>query len=334
MLVRNRLRPTWTVVLSATALAAFAGCDSGRAGREREGERPLVLCTTTMIADLARQIGGDRVQVVGLMPPGTDPHVYEPKPDDSVLMRKARVILYNGLHLEGKMVAMFENAGAKAVALAEDPRIPMRASETLAGAPDPHCWWNARHFMIYAERARDALTQADLAGEAVYRERADAYLRELADLDEQIRAAVAQIPPARRYLITSHDAFYYYGQAYGLQVDAVLGTSTDASVRALRLEELARLVIEREIPAIFHENSVSAALNEMVNRIVELAARRGHTVVIPQTPLYSDSLGPPGTPADTYVGALRENTRIIVGALAGRDKVETLDSHGSGHDRQ
>ncbi|MEW6251592.1 MAG: zinc ABC transporter substrate-binding protein [Planctomycetota bacterium] len=321
-----------TLPAAGLLLAALplAGCKPPKADATAADKRPLVLCTTTMITDLARTLGGDRINVVGIMPPGTDPHTYEPRPDDTILMRRAHLIFYNGLHLEGRMVQMFENAGAKAVALAEDPRIELRESGTAAGAPDPHCWWNARFFRVYAERARDALIQMDPSGAAAYRTAADGYFAQLDEVDAQIRAAVARIPPERRYLITSHDAFAYYGKAYGLHVDAVLGISTDASVRALRPDELARLVVERRIPAIFHETSVSAALNQVVDRVVELAAKRGHTVVVPPTPLYSDSLGPPDSPVGTYLGALRENTRIIVSALSGADVSALLAPKGAG----
>lgn len=316
----------WTVLLAGLFLP-LAGCNrdstAGNAAATGDG-RPLVVCTTTMIADLARQVGGARVRVESIMPPGTDPHIYDPKPDDSILFRKAALVLYNGLHLEGKMVHMFENAGAKAVALAEDPRIKARESAQARGAPDPHCWWNARHFMVYAQRACDALVRMDPAGEAEYRERTRAYLAALEKLDAQIKAAVERIPPTQRYLVTSHDAFFYYGDAYGLKVDAVLGISTDAQVNALRLTELARLIVQQRVPALFHETSVSAALNQMVDQVMELARKQGHEVRVPPEPLYSDSLGKPGTPAETYLGALRENTRIIVTALAGKEAAQTL----------
>ncbi|HET6278489.1 MAG TPA: zinc ABC transporter substrate-binding protein [Candidatus Polarisedimenticolia bacterium] len=283
------------------------------------GRKPLVVCTTTMIADLATQIGGDRVNVVGIMKPKTDPHIYEPTPDDAMLLRKADLILYNGLHLEGKMVQMIENAGSKAVALANDPRIKLRGMAGGGDAPDPHCWWSARYFMIYTEGARDALYNLDRDNAEFYQERTLAYLNQLRQAEKRVREAIKRIPEGQRVLVTSHDAFYYYGEAYGLEVNAVLGISTDAEVRALRVNELANLVTERKVPAIFHETSVSAALNQMIDRVVEVAARDGHTVRVPAEPLYSDSLDAPGTPAGTYIGALLANTRIIVSALSGQD---------------
>jgi ABC-type Zn uptake system ZnuABC Zn-binding protein ZnuA len=314
-----------TVLILLPGALLVSGCKSRDATAPKTGEKPVVTCTTTMIADLARNVGGGRIQVYCIMPPATDPHIYEPKPDDVMLFRKSDLILYNGLHLEGKMVQMIENAGAKAVALAEDSRIKPRESIGAAGAPDPHCWWDARHFIVYAERARDALIRIDPNGAADYRARTDAYVKALADVDSEVRAQIERIPPARRFLVTSHDAFFYYGAAYGLKVDAVLGISTDASVRALRPDELARLVVQNRVPAIFHETSVSDSLNRMVDRVVELAAREGHQVRIPRAALYSDSLGVPGSAAESYIGALRENTRIIVEALRSTDADSQLN---------
>lgn len=313
---------TAPALCAALVLAVFPA--SARAGQP---DRPLVVCTTTMITDLARQIAGGRVTVEGIIPPGSDPHIYDPRPRDTILFHRADLILYNGLHLEGRMVDMIAAAGARAVALAEDPRIHLRESQANRGAPDPHCWWNARYFIIYAERARDALIRLDPDGAEHYQRRTAAYVAALQDLDQRVRQAVARIRPAQRVLVTSHDAFFYYGQAYGLEVHAVLGISTDASVRALRINELAALVVQRRIPAIFHETSVSASLNQMIDRVVELAARQGHRVHVPPQALYSDSLAAPPSPAATYLGALAENTRIIVQALSGQSADDLLGPH-------
>lgn len=283
-----------------------------------EGTRPVVVCTTTMITDVARQIGQDRVAVVGIIKPGMDPHSYEPTPSDVIWFKKADLILYNGLHLEGRLLDMIENAGSTAVAVGEDPRIKLRGKAGAEGAPDPHCWWNAKYFVMYAERTRDALISIDPSGKELYDRQATGYIEELNAADARVRRAIAQIPETQRVLVTSHDAFFYYGEAYGLTVDAVLGISTDAEVRALRAAELARLVARAKVPAVFHETSVSAALNQMVDRIVEIAKEEGHPVRVASEPLYSDSLGAPGTPSGTYLGALLENTRIIVEALSGK----------------
>lgn len=306
---------------ASLASVLLGGCRERTAGEEAAAEasgRPLVVCTTTMITDVAQRIGQDRVQVVGIMKPGMDPHSYEATPDDVIWFRKADLVLYNGLHLEGRILDMIESAGSTAVALADDPRIGLRGKAGQGGAPDPHCWWNARYFKVYVERARDALIRVDAAGAEAYTEHALEYLTELDAADEHVRRAIGQILEGQRVLITSHDAFFYYGEAYGLTVDAVLGISTDAEVRALRAAELARLVAARRVPAVFHETSVSAALNQMVDRVVEIASREGHTLKVASEPLHSDSLGAPETASGTYIGALMENTRIIVEALSGR----------------
>jgi ABC-type Zn uptake system ZnuABC Zn-binding protein ZnuA len=220
--------------------------------------------------------------------------------------------------LEGRLLDMIENAGSTAVAVGEDARIRLRGKVGGGGAPDPHCWWNAKYFVMYAERARNALIGIDPPGKEVYEQQAESYIEELNAVDARVRRAIAQIPESQRVLVTSHDAFFYYGEAYGLTVDAVLGISTEAEVRALRAAELARLVVGSKVPAVFHETSVSAALNQMVDRVVEIAKEQGHPVRVASEPLYSDSLGEPGTPSGTYLGALLENTRIIVEALSGK----------------
>jgi manganese/zinc/iron transport system substrate-binding protein len=294
---------------------ASAGCERGVASNDANG-RPLVVATTTMIADLARQIGGEHVRVVGIMKPGVDPHMYDPAPDDSIWFRKADLVLVNGLHLEGRMIDMISNAGARAVALAEDPRITLRESASAA-APDPHVWWNVRYFMVFAEKTRDALKDIDPANAEAYESRAAAYLERLEELDAAVRTSIGTIPEKGRYMITSHDAFYYYGQAYGLEVDAVLGISTDAQARAGEIERLARLASERGVPALFHETSVSEAQNRLVDAVQRLAREKYHHEIHIAGPLYSDSLGSPESEAGDYIGAMRANTRMIVQALGG-----------------
>jgi manganese/zinc/iron transport system substrate-binding protein len=292
-----------------------SGCQRSPASGEYAGKK-VVVCTTTMIADLAGQIGGGEVRVVGSMGPGMDPHIYDPTPDDSIWFRKADLVLVNGLHLEGRMLDMIESSGSKAVKLGEHPGIGLRRS-AAAGAPDPHVWWNVAFFKLFAEGTRDALAQIDPEHADAYRQRAEAYLHKLDALDAFVRESIATIPASARYMITSHDAFYYYGQAYGLEVDAVLGISTDAQAKAGEQARLARITADRHVPAIFHETSVSAAQNELVDGIVRVAREKhGHEVRL-AGPLYSDSLGEPGSESGTYLGAVMANTKMIVEALGG-----------------
>lgn len=309
---------TYSRIKSIAFLAALtaAGCDRSPSGKgTSDAGGKIIVCTTTMIADLARQIGGERVRVVGIMKPGTDPHIYDPTPDDSIWFRKADLVLVNGLHLEGKMIDMIEAAGAKAVHLGEHPSIRVRQSASAA-APDPHVWWNAGYYVHFAEQARDALKRVDPDHAAEFEQRATLYIAQLKDADARVRRSVQTIPAAARYMITSHDAFYYYGEAYGLEVDAVLGISTDAQAGADEPNRLARLTKERGVPALFHETSVSAAQNELVDTIQRLAKDKYQHTLKVAGPLFSDSLGDdPAT--DTYLEAFLANTRMIVEALGG-----------------
>ncbi len=298
-------------------ITMISGCKEGAGNPQgKTNGKPTVVCTTTMIGDIADQIGGDRIQVIKIMKPGVDPHSYDPTPKDIIWFKKADLILYNGLHLEGNLLHMIKSSGTRAVAVAEDERIKLRAKAGNKGAADPHCWWNVAYFKVYVENARDALIKTDTEGTETYQQLATAYLKKLDELDAHVRKEVQRIPETQRVLVTSHDAFFYFGEAYGFMVDAVLGISTDAEVQALRTKELATLITGTETPAVFHETSVSDALNRMIDKVVEIAAASGHKVKVADQPLYSDSLGSPGTPSGTYIGAMTENTRIIVNALS------------------
>lgn len=305
----------WTFLLVACCMP-WTGC--GPTGRESPGERSTekirVVCTTTMIADLARELAGEDAEVIGIMKVGEDPHVYEVRPRDAQQIASAELILLNGLHLESTLLRTIENnARGKVVALAEDPRIQpltgQRKVNGVATAPDPHCWFNVRHFQVYAERARDALCQADPRHAENYRRRALGYLRQLAELDAFVRQQIAEVPRDRRVIVTSHDAFAYYGEAYGIDVYAVIGINTEQQPKPQDVVRLEQLVRDRGVKALFIETSVSKTLNDLVQRIA------GNTGAKVGGALYSDSLGAAGSGADTYVGMVQKNTRTIVEAL-------------------
>lgn len=302
------------VVGAASVVLSGVGCSSGVSKPVAKGK--LVVCTTTMIADLARQIGKGEIQVVGIMKPGMDPHIYDPTPDDSIWFRRADLVLANGLHLEGRMIDMIHGSGDKVIELSHHPGIRLRES-AAAAAPDPHVWWNVRYFSLFAEQVRDALKKVDPAHAGDYDRNAAEYLARLQVLDAEVKASIATIPEGQRYMITSHDAFHYYGEAYGLRVDAVLGISTEAQTRADEPGRLARIVADRRLPAIFHETSVSASQNQLVDTIRHLAREKHGIEVRIAGPLFSDSLGLPGSGAETYIDAVRANTRMIVRALGG-----------------
>jgi len=298
--------------LLAAGASGLVGCDrsTGSAADRREG-RLRVVCTTTMITDLARVIGGEAVEVHGIMKPGEDPHVYDVRPRDAQLVAGADLVLMNGLHLEATLRHVIENnaKSARVVALAETPGITPVASHALQGAPDPHCWFNLEYYRLYAERARDALAEADPARADVFRRNAGAYIRQIDELHAWVKARVATIPRERRVMVTSHDAFQYFGRAYDIDVYAVVGISTEQQPRPQDVARLEELVRQKGVRALFIETSVNNTLNDVVRKIAQATgARIGGK-------LYSDSLGGPETPAATYLGMIRHNVETIVAAL-------------------
>ncbi len=300
------------IAIGITLLAgavALAGC---KTEPEPSGGKLRVVCTTTMIADLAREIAGDRAEIIGIMKPGEDPHIYDQRPRDAQHIASADVVLYNGLHLEATLADTIHNnhrGDAVVAALAEHSAISPLESETYQGAPDPHCWMNVAYFVRYAEGARDAQTTADPDNAEHYRANAAAYIEKLQALDTWVREQIATIPRARRVMVTSHDAFQYYSRAYYIDVLAVIGISTDQQASPQDIERLKRQVREHNVRAVFIETSVSQTLNRMVEKVAdETGVRVGGT-------LFSDSLGEPGTPGGSYIGMIRHNTTTVVEAL-------------------
>lgn len=299
------------------ALLVLGGCGGdpsrGQAGaRTASGTGPVVVCTTGMIGDLASRLVSDRGTVVTLMGPGVDPHLYKATPSDLVAMQRADLILYNGLHLEGKMADLFarlREQGRRTVAVAEAiPRDRLLSARGAGDAVDPHVWFDVELWTLALGRVRDALLEADPAGRAEYEAREAAYRAELDELQQWCRRAAESVRVERRVLVTSHDAFGYFGRAYGFEVVALQGISTVAEAGLADVTALVRFIRERGIPAIFVESSVSPA---MIRRVAEDAgARVGGE-------LYSDAVGPSGSPAGTYPGMIRHNVRTIAGALGG-----------------
>lgn len=307
----------WTAALLLLLLAACEPAGRTLPGDDLGGRPVDVVATTSMIADLARHVGGERVAVTGLMGPGVDPHLYKASEGDVTRMAGADLILYNGLHLEGKMTELFEQMpqrGIPTVAVAEAVPVEERlASATYAGNYDPHVWFDVALWRRAATRVAEALAERDPQHAATYEANRAAYDAELAALQAYVTQRVAEVPAAQRVLITSHDAFGYFGRAYGFEVEGLQGISTAAEAGTGDVQRLADLVAERRIPALFVESSVSPRGIEAVREAVRA---RGHDVRVGGS-LYSDALGSPGTPAATYVGTVRHNVDTIVTALAG-----------------
>ena len=296
--------------LLAAVLAACAPGDDASDGRLR------IVTTTGIVGDAAARVGGDRVRLTSLMGPGIDPHLYRASEGDVSLLARADLVFYNGLHLEAKMGEVLEQMGGRVTTVAVTERIDrstLLAPPEFAGNYDPHIWFDVRLWMQAVERIRDALITADSAGASTYRENATEYLAELSALDDEVRARALTVPAERRVVITAHDAFNYFGRAYGFEVRGLQGISTAAEAGTADVQALAQFIGERRIPAIFVESSVSPRTIEAVQAAVRA---RGFDVKIGGQ-LYSDALGNPGAPAGTYPGMVRHNVETIITALGG-----------------
>lgn len=273
-----------------------------------------VTTTTTMITDLVQQIGGEYVEVRGIMGPGVDPHLYKATQGDMQKLKEANTIFYNGLNLEGKMGDIFVRMSRETPTFAVSEYIPedaLREPEEFEGHYDPHIWFDVLLWEKAAERVRDGLCEVDPAHCDTYRVNTERYLKELDELDGYIRARIAEIPESQRVLITAHDAFGYFGRAYGVEVRGLQGISTDTEYGLKDVQELVNFITEHKIKAIFVESSVP---HRSIEAVVEGAKKRGHEVAIGGE-LYSDALGDPGTPEGTYIGMFRYNVDTIVEAL-------------------
>ncbi|MBA2227279.1 MAG: zinc ABC transporter substrate-binding protein [Gemmataceae bacterium] len=306
-------------VLLAVWLAGAAGC-TGRFSPHsaQEQSKVRVVCTTTIVADLVQQVGGERVHVETLMGPGVDPHKYIAGIGDIRKLQSAQAVFINGLHLEGKMADLLErNRRQWRVHAVTDPlpREQLLPAEEDATVYDPHVWFDVLLWAQTVEGVRQVLSDLDPQGEAYYAQRAAAYREQLQQLDREIRQELARVPPERRVLITAHDAFRYFGRAYGWEVIGLQGVSTASELGTQQRERLARLIVERAIPAVFTETSVPPEGLQAV--LDDVRRKQGPLVrlISDQDALYSDALGPADSPAGTYTGMIRHNVRVLVRAL-------------------
>lgn len=309
--------PAAVLTLVAALCALLAAC-----GRPAPGPAgpPSVVCTTGMIADAARAIAGEHARVVGLMGEGVDPHLYKATPGDVAQLSAAALVLSNGLHLEGRLGQTLERLDAvRCVPVGEaiDPAL-LRAPPDFAGHPDPHVWFDVSMWSQAIGALGEALAQTDPAHADDFRRRTREYQDQLALLHTQTVAAMATIPPDRRVLITAHDAFGYFGRAYGLEVHAIQGISTESEASLKDVNALVELLVSRRVPAVFFESSVP---RKTVESLIEGSRARGHEVTLGGE-LFSDALGKSGTPEGTYIGMVRHNVTTIVRALGGTPPAE------------
>lgn len=279
-----------------------------------EEDKKLVVCTTGMVGDLVRHVAGDRAEVISLMGPGIDPHYYKATQGDLQKLSRADVIFYNGLFLEGKLEGIFEKmARSKTVIPVSRDISKDRLRKPVAGQGehDPHIWFDVSMWAETLPVVVQALIGIDADGADVFRANAEAYRVQLFDLDAWAKAQIARIPSDQRVLITAHDAFGYFGLAYGIQVRGLQGISTVAEYGVNDVSLLVDFIVKRQVKAIFVESSVP---ERSINAVREGCKAREWDVAIGGT-LYSDAMGPAGSGADTYIGMVRSNVNTIVEAL-------------------
>ena len=313
-MVKRECSMIWVVLL----VIGLAGCNrsSDRTTTDISQRTIRVVATIGMITDLAENIGGTRVQVTGLMGPGIDPHLYKASAGDVERLSGADLILYNGLHLEAKMGEVLEQMSGRTKTAAVAGRLAeehLLTPPEFQGAHDPHVWFDVTLWIKAGEKVRDTLAEFDPTHAEQYRQNAKRYLEELAQLHEYVKTQAAMVPEQKRVLVTAHDAFNYFGRAYGFDVRGLQGISTASEAGTGDVQDLAQFIADRQIPAIFVESSVPQRNIEAVQAAVR---SRGFDVKIGGE-LFSDAMGNKGTPEGTYVGMVRHNINTILAGLLG-----------------
>lgn len=313
----NRVPVFFALVLVGGIAGCFESASTGgsdsSAVKQFTGKHPIrVVCTTGMVADLARNVGGEHVKVTALMKAGVDPHLYQASPGDVGLLSGADMVFYSGLHLEGRMTDLLENLADRKPAVAVTEAIPEdKILHDENGAHDPHLWFDVSLWSQAANAVRDTLVAFDSTHADDYRANADKYQQRLAKLHEETSAAIATIPQDHRVMVTAHDAFQYFGRAYKIDVRGIQGISTDSEAGVKQINDLVSFLVDRKIKAVFVETSVS---DQNVRSLLEGCAARGHTVTIGGE-LFSDAMGAEGTPEGTYEGMIKHNVETIAKAL-------------------
>jgi manganese/zinc/iron transport system substrate-binding protein len=306
------------ILLSLLGVFGLVGCNQMAMADVELSERMINAVTTTgMITDIVENVGGERVQVTGLMGPGIDPHLYKATAGNVTTLMNADIIIYNGLHLEAQLGEVLEQMAARSVTLAVADGIDqadLLAPPEFEGAFDPHVWMDVSLWMDAVRVVRDKLIEIDPAHEETYQSNATGYLAELEDLHQYVLNQAAQLPPEQRVLITAHDAFNYFGRAYGFEVRGLQGINTATEASTADVQDLAEFIVERRIPAIFVETSVPTRTIDAVRAAVQ---SRGFEVSLGGE-LFSDAMGNPETPEGTYIGMIQHNIDTIINALSGQ----------------
>ena len=270
-----------------------------------------ILCTTSMITDTVKQIGGDCVEVHGLMGPGVDPHLYKAREGDVHRLAQTHIIFYNGLHLEGKMATILESMQQYTPSIALGKALDPKELITFdTGICDPHIWHDVQLWIQVVRTVSATLAEHDPKHSNYYQQNTNNYIAQLTDLNTWIQHHIDTIPEHQRILITAHDAFSYFGKRYGMQVIGLQGISTDAEISTNDIQQLVDLLVEKQIKAIFVESSIP---KRSLQAVQQAAAARGWPIILGDE-LYSDALG--NDDASTYIGMIKHNVRAIVNGLS------------------
>lgn len=297
-------------LLILSLITIFIGCKN-----TSEGNGKLkVVTTTNILGDLLSEIGGDNISLQTLMGAGVDPHLYKASEGDVSKLYNADIIFYGGLHLEGKLVDIFEKMKGKKNTVSVGDRLPkdqLISSENFGGNYDPHVWFNVQFFKHFAQTVTNELSKADEKNAETYAANNKEYQKKLDNLDIEIKTAIESLPQEKRILVTAHDAFSYFGKAYGFEVVGLQGISTATEAGVKDVQELSKFIIDKKVKAIFIESSVPRRTIEALQAAV---ISKKHDVEIGGS-LYSDALGNPGTDEGTYIGMFKYNVNTMVNAL-------------------
>lgn len=290
-------------------------------------QKPIVVSSATMFTDMVDNIAGDLVQMETIVPIGGDPHLHTPTPRDAKLVGKADLLLLNGLTFEGWINELVENSGTKGKTILITEGVVPISSDTYKNSTDPHAWMDLANGRIYIRNIANALKELDPTNADTYEANFKNYDQQLAELDKYVMNKVKEIPEDKRILITSHDAFKYYGKRYGIKLEAIQGISTDSEVQTSDIKRVANTINTFKVPAVFVESTINPKLLQQIasDNDVKIGGR-----------LYADSLGDKNSPAATYLDMIRSNTNTIVNGLKGTtaDKsdevsIENIDSRSN-----
>ncbi|HAX74537.1 MAG TPA: metal ABC transporter substrate-binding protein [Cyanobacteria bacterium UBA11372] len=314
-MVQQSSKRRWQAAVGVLLAFWLHACNQQTGDRTNPGtdNKPNVVATSTIIADLTERVGQGEIELTGILPAGSDPHVYEPVPKDTQALEKANLILYNGYNLEPGLIKLMNAAGIKSkkVAVGEVVKPLQLQKDGKETVPDPHVWGDVENAIQMVNAIRDALIELSPEDREIFTKNAAQLNGELKQLDTWIGQQIQTIPPERRKLVTTHDAFQYYARAYGLSIiGTLIGISTEEQPSAKTVQQLVEALKKTQVPAIFAETTINPAL---INTVAQEAGIK----LAPQQ-LYSDSIGAKNSPANSYIKMMEANTRTIVEALGGK----------------